>query len=80
MNATRPSTKLYQMTSLNFCVTGTVQYQLSPKLPLTAELSHVKKPCTSPLSMPYCALSSTSHSAALFEPGFCAISRATVSM
>ena len=57
-----PMIKETQITSLNFWSTGTVYFQLSPKLPRTASPSQVKKPSTMFLSRPYWALSCAIHS------------------
>ena len=51
-----------QMTSLNFCSTGTVYFQLSPKLPVIRFFSWTKKPGIRSRSRPYCAFSWASHS------------------
>ena len=48
----RPIQKEIPTTSVNFRVTGTVYFQLSPKSPRTALESHAKKPGTIPLSIP----------------------------
>ena len=57
-----PMMKDTQMTSLNFWMTGTVYFQLSPKLPVTRFFSCTKKPGISSRSNPYWAFSWASHS------------------
>ena len=51
-NEIRPIMKEIQTASLNFSVTGTVHFQLSPKSPLMAFPHQEKKPRMMPLSMP----------------------------
>ena len=75
-----PMVKETHTVSWNFCVTGTVHFQLSPNSPRSMLPSQPKKPGMIPLSILYIFVSCSIHSSKLLEPGCMDFCRATVSI